>query len=87
MTHAVGDSDAGFEKASQNLRFAAAVAELGMLLRDSEYKGAATYDQMIALAEGARGEDRSGRKSEFVFLAKTARGLAGGEQAPRLGAP
>lgn len=33
----------------ENLRFASAVAEFGMLLRDSEYKGDSSFEQVIAL--------------------------------------
>ena len=35
---------------SEDFDFAAAVAEFGMILRDSEYKGTSTYDQVLELA-------------------------------------
>jgi Ca-activated chloride channel homolog len=62
---------------SDNFRFSAAVASFGMLLRESTFRGDSTYEQTAALADGARGEDSDGRRSEFVHLVKTARGLAG----------
>ena len=55
---------------SENFRFAAAVAEFGMLLRDSEHKGKATYSSVITLAESAKGEDAEGYRAEFVRLVK-----------------
>jgi Ca-activated chloride channel family protein len=59
---------------SATLRFTAAVAEFGMLLRDSEHKGQASWDQVLELA-GDGGEDREGYRAEFVDLVRTAEGL------------
>ncbi len=56
---------------SMNLRWASAVAGVGMLLRDSEHKGRATWPAMLALARGARGEDAEGYRAEFIRLAET----------------
>ncbi len=53
---------------SDNFRFAAAAAELGMILNDSEFKGTSSYADAIALARGARGEDTFGLRTEFVQL-------------------
>jgi Ca-activated chloride channel family protein len=53
---------------SESFRFASAVAGVGMLLRDSEHKGAATYQSLLALARGARGEDREGYRAEFIRM-------------------
>ena len=46
----VVDRRVGLEKSSDNFRFAAAVAEFGLLLRNSNYKSAASLDQTLALA-------------------------------------
>ncbi len=51
-----------------NFCFAAAVAELGMLLNDSEYAGEADLDSVIALARAHLGEDPYGFRHEFVQL-------------------
>lgn len=64
------------EKTSDNFRFAAAVAEMGLLLRQSEFKGAANYSQVISLAKSARGEDEEGYRAEFIRLANSAQLLA-----------
>ncbi|MBC6991790.1 YfbK domain-containing protein [Hymenobacter sp. BT491] len=59
-------------QASENLRFAAAVAQFGMLLRQSDYRGSATFETTAKLAEGARGKDAEGYRAEFGRLVKTA---------------
>jgi Ca-activated chloride channel family protein len=56
-----------------DLRFAASVAEFGMLLRDSAYKGSATFDQVLALASSAANDER---KREFVEMVRRAESLA-----------
>ena len=56
---------------SNNFRFAAAVAEFGMLLRDSEFKKNATYAQAALLAKGAMGKDENGYRRELVDMIKT----------------
>jgi Ca-activated chloride channel family protein len=63
------------EDASENLRFAAAVSEFGMILRNSEFKGSSSLDEAARLAKSARGEDEEGYRSEFVRLIDTVKGL------------
>ena len=63
-------------KASQNLRFSAAVAGFGQILRGGRFIENWGLDQAIALAKGARGEDPNGYRSEFVSMAKLAKGYA-----------
>jgi Ca-activated chloride channel family protein len=63
------------EDASENLRFAAAVSEFGMILRNSEFKGGSTLDQAEKLARSARGDDEEGYRSEFIRLIDTVKGL------------
>ena len=69
----------GFESihaAPRDVRFAAAVAGFGQLLRGGRYTGDYDYDDVIALAQGARGEDPFGYRAEFVDLVRLARSLA-----------
>lgn len=61
--------------ASDNLRFAAAVSEFGMILRNSEFKGTATLEGASKLAGSARGVDEDGYRAELVRLIKTVRDL------------
>ena len=59
------------KETSTDYRFAASVAEFGILLRDNSNKANATYDQVIELAEGAIGKDPEGYRKEFVRLVKS----------------
>jgi Ca-activated chloride channel family protein len=61
-----------WDETSENFRFAAAVAEMGMLLRGSQYKGQSSFDQVIRLARSARGKDEEGYRAEFIRLVETA---------------
>ncbi|MBF0433117.1 MAG: VWA domain-containing protein [Fibrobacteria bacterium] len=65
------------KKSSGNYRFSAAVASFGMLLRDSKYKGESDYDQVLAMAKGAKGPDEKGYRAEFIRMVETAQLLAG----------
>ncbi len=56
---------------TKNFRFSAAVAEFGLILRDSQYKENASIDQIISLAQGGRGNDSEGYRGEFIKLVKT----------------
>ncbi len=60
--------DSRNKTASDNLRFAAAVAEYGMLLRGSEFKGNSSYRQALELARNAKGSDENGYRAEFIKL-------------------
>ena len=75
LTVGVLDKNNRIENASGNLRFAAAVAEFGLLLRDSRYKGAANWGNVSSLAANARGEDLRGYRGEFLDLVGRARNL------------
>ncbi len=73
----VRDRGASLDAASPDLRFAAAVASFGMLLRDSKYKGDANWDQTLDLAREGQGADAGGYRLEFQLLVQRARALAG----------
>jgi Ca-activated chloride channel family protein len=79
----VPDSKTSFRNASENFKFAAAVAEFGMLLRDSRYKGQSSYEAAAELARASSGADPHGYRSEFVRLVETAQSLAPRESASR----
>ena len=73
----VGGSVAEISDASDNLRFAAAVAEFGMFLRNSEFIGNSTLESAAALASSARGTDEEGYRAEMVRLIKTVKNMKG----------
>ncbi|AQZ34052.1 hypothetical protein BHQ29_12615 [Pseudomonas sp. LPH1] len=61
--------------ASEDLRFAAAVAAFAQQLKDGRYTGDFDLEQSIALARSAKGEDRFGLRGEFIQLAEIAQSL------------
>ena len=63
-------------EASENLRFASAVAAFGMLLRDSAHKGTASFEMVDRLARSALAADEAGYRAEFVALAARAGKIA-----------
>jgi Ca-activated chloride channel family protein len=76
ITQTIQDDDLRSDRIpSTNLRFAAAVATFGMVLRDSEYKGNADYDLVMRLATEGKGEDPEGYRGEFIRLVEQSRGL------------
>lgn len=64
------------DQVSADLRFATAVAELGMLLRDSAFKQKASFESLIARAKAAKGSDEEGYRAEFIRMAENARDLS-----------
>ena len=65
------------EKATPDFQFTAVVAQFGMLLKQSEQRGGATWAATERLADGARGPDADGYRAEFVRLVRLAQGLSG----------
>jgi len=70
---------ARFEDAPQDARFATAVAGFAELLRGGKYSGKLSYDDVLRMANAAKGADEFGYRSEFLQMvrsAKTARSMA-----------
>jgi von Willebrand factor/Domain of unknown function (DUF3520) len=59
-------------EASADFRLAAAAAEFGLLLRESEYRGVATYDAVRIAARASLGMDADGRRAEFLAMVDAA---------------
>ena len=55
--------------------FAASVAAFGMVLRNSEHRGSATLEDVLALARETRGADADGYRAEFIRLVEMARSI------------
>jgi len=64
------------QQTSDNFKFSASVAMLGMLLRHSEFVQQGNFDTAIELAESAKGSDKEGYRTEYVKIAKSAKLLA-----------
>jgi Ca-activated chloride channel family protein len=69
------DTGMAFANASQDFKFAAAVAAFGMVLRDSPHKGVATLGQVERWARDGLGNDAGGYRSEFLGLVGRAQHL------------
>ena len=75
LTKAVGVGSFS-DRPSENFNFAAAVAEFGMLLRNSEFKGNASYKHVLKRAKSAKGKDDSGYRAEFIQMIDLAESLS-----------
>ncbi|MBK5283867.1 MAG: von Willebrand factor type A domain-containing protein [Bacteroidia bacterium] len=72
-TRAVRWSNTTIENMSENLKFASAVAEFGLILRNSPYKGKSNYNQVLNLARASKDKDEFGYRSEFIRLVEAAK--------------
>ena len=61
--------------ASEDLRFAAAVAAFAQQLKGEQYTGTFALKDSAELARRAKGEDRFGLRAEFVQLVELAQSL------------
>jgi Ca-activated chloride channel family protein len=71
----VKDEGKTYAKASDDFKFASAVAAFGMILRDSPHKGSANFAAVEEWAGEATGKDASGYRKEFVEMVKKAKAL------------
>jgi len=76
IQHPVTDAQVDIAKTSNNFRFAASVAEFGMLLRNSKYKGDGDFGMVHLLAGNALGSDVEGYRKEFLQLVNSASAIA-----------
>jgi Ca-activated chloride channel homolog len=76
ITKPINDEPVALERTSDNFRFSASVASFGMLLRNSAFRQNASFEQVIELARSAKGNDKSGYRSEFIKMAESAEALA-----------
>jgi Ca-activated chloride channel family protein len=71
IVHPLMDSQVALAKTSENFRWSASVAAFGMMLRESEYCKNFSYDQVVNLAQGSKGEDAEGYRIEFIKMVKS----------------
>ena len=57
---------------SESFRFASSVVEFALLMKDSSFKGSASFDSVIKRARAAKGTDNNGWRAEFIRLVETA---------------
>ena len=72
LVQPIKNSDKGWKNATDNFKWAAAIAEFGMILRDSEYVAMDSYAQVLALADASKGNDEFGYRAEFIRLIQSA---------------
>jgi len=68
IEHRLADQARSTDETSTNFRFVTAVAQFGMLLRNSEFRQQATYSSTYRLAKNALGTDQEGYRAEFLKL-------------------
>jgi Ca-activated chloride channel family protein len=73
----VTDGGTSYTGASEDFKFAAAVASYGMILRVSPHRGAATLAAVAELAQQGLGRDEGGFRAEFLTLVQKTRALTG----------
>lgn len=71
IVHPLIDTNKSLDDTSDNFRWSASVAAFGMLLRESEYVGSFTYDDVVDMAQTARGKDAEGYRIEFINMVKS----------------
>lgn len=73
IEHPLLDKSVTINQTSDNFKWSAAVAGFGMLLRESEYVKDYQYEDVVQLAQQARGIDKEGYRAEFIRLVESVR--------------
>jgi Ca-activated chloride channel family protein len=82
LEFSVRDGDKSYNQASQDFKFAAAVASFGMILRQSPYQGNGTLAAVLELAQEGKGSDPHGYRGGFLELVKQAIELRNSDSRP-----
>ncbi len=77
---AVSDRKSAWTTASRDFKFASAVAAFGMILRDSPYRGNATFGSVLELATKGKGTDKGGYRAEFIELVRKTQDVVEGRK-------
>lgn len=71
LVHTLSGKPVALNSSTTDFRWAASVVAFGMMLTESPYINGWRQDDMVALAETARGADREGYRIEFINMVKT----------------
>ncbi|MEK6780189.1 MAG: von Willebrand factor type A domain-containing protein [Bacteroidota bacterium] len=71
IIHSLLDENTSENRTSENFRWSAAVAGFGMILRESEFVKGYSIDQVLQLAQSAKGIDKEGYRIEFINMVKS----------------
>ena len=74
----ITDSQKSWYQASDDFRFASAVAQFGMLLRESENRGTAGWTTALDMAKSSRGADLEGYRGELITMVEAAAAIQKG---------
>ncbi len=83
VTVPLEDRQIPLDSTSNDFRFAASVAEFGMLLRHSDLKGDASFESVLTRAGAALADDPGGYRAEFLKLVEQARLLDSASRPPK----
>lgn len=76
ISQVLKDQNKPWRETSDDFRFSAAVAQFGMILTDSKYKGKATMETTIEIAKKSKGADEDGYRAEFIRMLELANQLS-----------
>jgi len=76
IVHPLMDENISINKTSDNFRWSASVAAVGMLLRESEYVKEFAFTDALQIAQGSRGSDVNGYRIEFINMVKSCNTLS-----------
>lgn len=77
LTIGLLDKNVSIENASDNLKFASAVAQFGLIMRESRFKGNSNFNNLKNLSNSSIGSDLKGYRKDFINLAEKANRLKG----------
>lgn len=77
ISNIINSKSSKLKNVSDDIRFSIAVAQFGMILRESNFIGDGSLTKVIELAEKSKGKDKEGYRSEFVRLVKSVQELHG----------
>ena len=80
IEHALTYQPEAAEESSENFRFVSAVAQFGMLLRNSAFKQQSSFDKAYSIAKNSLGKDSEGYRSEFLNMIREAGRIAKNEK-------
>ncbi len=66
------DKKSAINSVNEDVKFSASVAEFGMLLRDSKFKGQSDFKSILNMARSSKGKDEDGYRAEFIRLVEMA---------------
>jgi Ca-activated chloride channel homolog len=82
ISQTILDQSTPIDRATMDTQFASSVAMFGLLLRDSEFKGASSIQSVLQLAKRSKGADPEGYRQEFIQLVERYNTIVNPKTAP-----